>query len=368
MASKRDYYDILSVDRDADDGKIKKAYRTLAKQYHPDLNPGDVQAEEKFKEASEAYEVLKDPQKRATYNQFGHDGLKNQGYQGFHNMEDVFSSFGDVFESFFGFGGGSRGRGQGGPRKGADLEVRMQITLEDAYKGVNQTFDVELEQDCQPCEGSGCEPGYDAITCKTCQGFGQVQQNRGFISVATTCPTCRGAGKEIEKKCKTCVGRGRAKTKEKIDVTVPAGVNSGMHLRVSGKGHGGSKGGPAGDLYVLMDVQDHASFVRQDQHLFSTVNVGMAQASLGCKVHVDTLEGTQEIEVPKGTQNGEQIILSQAGMPSLRGGPKGDHHVEVNVLIPKRLSSKQEELLRTFAQESGENVAEPKKGFFGGKK
>lgn len=366
MAAKRDYYDILSVDRGADGGAIKKAYRTLAKKYHPDLNPGDTQAEESFKEASEAYEVLKDPQKRATYDQFGHEGLKNQGFQGFHNMEDVFSTFGDVFESFFGGGGSSRAR-RDGPRKGADLEYHIQIELEDAYQGVKQTFDLQLEKDCQPCEGQGHEPGHPPATCPTCKGYGQVQQNRGFISLASTCPTCRGAGKKIDKPCIGCKGVGRVKGKETIELDIPPGIDTGMHLRVSNKGHGGSKGGPAGDLYVLVEVKEHANFVRQEEHLYSTVNVGMAQASLGCKVHVDTMSGTQDVEIPKGTQNGEQVTLNQAGMPSLRGGRAGNQYVQVNVMIPKRLSSKQEELLRAFAQESGENVSEAKRGFFGKK-
>ncbi|MEZ4819793.1 MAG: molecular chaperone DnaJ [Bdellovibrionota bacterium] len=358
---KRDYYEILSISRSATEIEIKRAYRNLAKQHHPDLNPGDQAAEEKFKEASEAYEVLKDAQKRATYDQFGHDGLKNQGFQGFHNMEDVFSSFGDVFESFF--GGGSRRQRHDGPRQGSDIEFVSEITLEQAYAGTKQQIEVEINQDCGTCDGKGYEPGNEPETCATCQGYGQVQQNRGFISIATTCPSCQGRGKKITHPCRTCHGKARVGKVEKVEINIPAGVDTGMHLRVPGKGHRGSQGGPAGDLYVQVHVQEHAQFARMDDHIYSTVKIGLAQASIGCNVMIETLGGRQEIEISKGAQNGDQIILKGEGLPSIRGGRAGNHYVEVKVLIPKRLSTKQEQLLREFAQESGEKVAEPSSGF-----
>lgn len=361
MSEKRDYYEVLSISKSASEIEIKRAYRILAKKYHPDMNPGDKEAEEKFKEASEAYEVLKDPQKKSTYDQFGHQGLHSQGFQGFSNMEDVFSSFGDVFESFFGFsGGGSR---RNGPRQGADVETSVSISIFEASTGVKKTVSVSRSTDCSTCEGKGHKPGHEPTTCSVCQGYGQVQQNRGFLSIATTCPQCKGKGTVITDPCKSCSGSGRETKKEKVEIEIPAGVESDMHLRISGKGHSGSQGGPAGDLYVGIEIQHHDQFVRQHEHIISTASIGIAQASLGSTVMVDTLEGKQEIEIPKGTQNQDQITLKGKGMPSLRGGRRGNHYVQINVLVPKRLSTQQEELLRAFAKESGEKVCEPSSGF-----
>lgn len=362
MSTQRDYYEILSISKEAGETEIKRAYRNLAKQYHPDLNPGDKEAEEKFKEASEAYEVLKDPQKRATYDQFGHAGLKNQGYQGFHNMEDVFSSFGDIFESFFGFGGGQR-QHRSGPRQGADIEYAVEISLEEAFSGIQKEIEIDISLDCETCEGKGYEPGHEPVTCTTCQGYGQVQQNRGFISIATTCPSCKGRGKIIEHPCKVCHGKGRETQPQQVEINIPAGVDTGMHLRVSGKGHHGSLGGPPGDLYVLVQVAEHEVFTRVENHIYSSAKVGIAQASIGSTMMMETLEGQKEIEIPKGSQNQDQIIIKDAGMPSVQTGRKGNHYVEIKVLVPKRLSTKQEELLREFAQESGEKVCEPSSSF-----
>lgn len=360
MTSKRDYYEILSVSRSATEIEIKKAYRILAKKYHPDLNPNDAEAETNFKEASEAYEVLKDPQKRSTYDRFGHQGLENQGFHGFSNMEDVFSSFGDIFESFFGFG---RSQPRSGPQAGADIESQTTITLVEAANGVKKQIQIEVSKDCHVCEGLGHEKGYTPETCSMCQGYGQVQQNRGFISIATPCPQCRGQGQINKKPCKTCKGSTREIAKEKIDVDIPKGVESGMHVRISHKGHFGSKGGPQGDLYVQVLIEEHPHLVRRKEHIFSFAKIGIAQASLGSKVMVETLEGSKSIEIPRGSQNGDQVVLQNEGMPILGSNRKGNHYVEVKVLVPKRLSTKQEELMREFATESGEKVIEPSSSF-----
>lgn len=352
--SKRDYYEVLGVERTVTETEIKKAYRILAKQHHPDLNPGNDEAVEKFKEAAEAYEVLSDSEKRKIYDQFGHDGLSNRGFSGFSNAQDIFSNFGDIFESFF--GGRSQRQDPNGPRKGADLQQRLSITFEEAVFGVDKEIDVDREVDCEVCKGSGSEPGHSPTTCKTCQGYGQVQQNHGFISVATTCPTCRGAGRINTNPCKECKGKSRKREKKKVEVSIPPGVDNDMNVRVPNQGHGGNKGGGNGDLYIHLQVKPHAIFQREEDHLYGKIELGMVQATLGSKISVPTLEGKEEVEIERGAQSGDVVTLKGKGVPSLRTKKRGNIYFTVQVLIPKRLTKKQEELLRQFAEESGEKI------------
>ena len=355
--SKRDYYEILSVARTSTEIEIKKSYRDLAKKYHPDLNPGNKEAEDKFKECAEAYEVLMDAEKRSIYDQYGHEGLDRRGmHHGYSNMQDIFSNFGDIFDSFFGFGGGGRSRNPDAPRKGADMQVGLKITFEEAAFGCDKEIEINREAECDACKGSGAKEGTMPTTCPTCQGYGQVQQSRGFLSIATTCPECRGAGRVVKDPCKDCKGHGRIAEKKKVQVSIPAGVDDGMNMRVPNQGHAGLKGGPAGDIYIQLRVQSHATFQREEENLFGKIEIGMVQASLGCKISVPTLEGKEEIEIDKGTQSGDIVTLKGKGIPSLHTKKRGHIFFEIKVLIPKRLSKKQEKLLREFAAESGESI------------
>jgi len=359
--TKRDYYEVLGISRTAAPEEIKKAYRQLAKQYHPDLNPGNGQAEEKFKEAAEAYEVLHDDEKRRIYDQYGHDGLRGRGFEGFSGMEDVFSSFGDLFDSFFGSGFGRRGQ-SGGQHRGANLETYVRISFREAVFGTKKKLNVERDVNCPGCDGSGAEPGNDPETCGTCRGMGQVRQVQGFFSIQTPCPHCRGTGKFIRVPCRKCSGRGRAVERKEIEVSIPGGVDNGVRVRLPGEGEGGYRGGPSGDLFVGLEVEEDTHFRRQEEHLFSVVEIGVAQAALGASVSVETIDGTEEIEIPRGAQAGDVITLKEKGVPRLRRSGRGNHHIEIRVLTPKRLTKKQEELLREFAEESGERVAPPKEG------
>jgi molecular chaperone DnaJ len=355
--AKRDYYEILSVTRTSTEIEIKKSYRDLAKKFHPDLNPGNSEAEEKFKECAEAYEVLMDGEKRAIYDQYGHEGLDRRGmHHGFSDMQDIFSNFGDIFDSFFGGRGGSRSRDPDAARRGADLQVRLEIKFEEAAFGCDKEIEVHREIDCNTCKGTGAEVGHLPTTCPTCQGYGQVQQTRGFFSIATTCPECNGAGRVVKDPCKACKGRSRQAEKKKVSVSIPAGVDDEMNIRVSGQGHGGKNQGPDGDLYILLSVKKHPVFVREEDHLYGKIQLGIAQASLGCKVSVPTLEENEEVTIEKGTQSGDVITLKGKGVASLRTKRRGNIFFEVQVLIPKRLTKKQEELLRQFAEESGEKI------------
>ncbi len=361
--TKRDYYEVLSVSRTATDEEIKRAYRQLAKKYHPDLNPNDKEAEEKFKEGAEAYEALSDPEKRRIYDQYGHAGLEGRGFHGFSGVEDVFSSFGDLFDSFFGFGGRSRGR-RTGPRQGEDLITRLRIPFRDAAFGCSREINVEHELNCSKCGGAGAEPNSEIRTCPTCGGRGQVEHVQGFFSVATTCPRCRGTGRYFAKLCGTCEGRGRFTERKKIEVKIPAGVDQGMRVRLTGEGDGGYHGGPPGDLYVELLVEEDSRFRREAEHLFSQVSIGMVQAVLGANVQVETIDGPQEAEIPRGTQNGDVLTLKEKGIPRLRRGGRGNYYVEIKVEIPRRLTRHQEELLREFATESGEGIHPHKETLF----
>lgn len=356
--SKRDYYEVLSVARDASDGDIKGAYRKAALKFHPDRNPGDSEAEEKFKEASEAYEVLSDAQKRSTYDRFGHQGLHGQGFSGFQDVGDVFSSFGSIFEEFFGFSGGGGGGGRGGRgRRGADLRYDLHLEFEEAVFGVEKTIEFERATSCEVCSGNGCKPGTGAVRCTTCNGIGQVRRNQGFFSVAAPCPTCGGEGQTIEHPCTSCKGRGRKMAHKSISVKVPAGVDNGLRLRVGNEGEAGSGGGGQGDLYVVLHVKDSDRFHRDGLDLIMTQPVSMVQAALGCKVKVKALDAEHQVEIPAGTQYGHRISIPNAGVPHLRGVGRGDLHIEVEVLVPKKLSKEQKEILHKFAEVSGEDVA-----------
>ncbi len=363
MASKRDYYEILGLEKAASDGDVKGAYRKAALKFHPDRNPGDAKAEEAFKEASEAYEVLSDPQKRSTYDRFGHQGLSGQGFQGFQDVGDIFSSFGSIFEEFFGFGGQGGGGGRGRARRGADLRYDLALEFEEAMFGADKEIEFERAAECETCHGERAEAG-GKTTCKSCAGVGQVRRSQGFFSIQTTCPTCRGEGEQITKPCKKCEGRGARLVRKKIAVKIPAGVDTGLRLRVSGEGEGGGGGGPGGDLYVVLHVKDSELFERDGHDLILGRRIGIAQAALGCKIAIPTLEGEKPLEIPAGAQFGQRFTIPGAGVPHLKGMGRGDLHVQLEIAVPKKLSKEQKELLEKFAALSGEEAGGTSPGFF----
>ena len=368
MADKRDYYEVLGLEKSAAAAEIKKAYRKSALKYHPDRNPDDPSAEEKFKEASEAYEVLSDDRKRGLYDQYGHAGLSNAGYQGFSGVEDIFSSFGDIFSDLFGFGGfggfGGGGR-RGGPTQGRHIEQIMQISFKDSAFGVTREVDVHREEPCSVCDGSGAAPGTGPTTCSTCGGVGEViHRQGGLLQIRTTCPACRGAGAKIESPCDTCHGSGRVPESVKVKVEVPAGVERGMRIRFAGKGLPGSHGGPSGDLYMVLDVSGHELFDRQGNDVICQIEVGFAQAALGAEVEVPTLEGSKVLDVPAGTQYGDVLRFRGEGIPRLRGGGRGDQLMQILVKVPERLTQRQRELLEEFAEIEGSEVRRGKGGAF----
>jgi molecular chaperone DnaJ len=360
MSQSRDFYTILGVSKDSDADTIKKAYRRLAMQFHPDKNPGNSEAEEKFKEAASAYEVLSNPEKKAQYDRFGHAAYTQQGRggggQGFADMEDIFSQFGDIFGDFFGGGqgGGGRGRSQrNGPRRGADLRYMTEISLKDVIEGLQKEIEFDTESNCETCAGSGADKGAGVKTCNGCGGSGQVLSRQGFFSMATTCPTCAGRGQIIEKPCKTCKGRGRTKQHRKISLTVPAGVDTGTRLRVSNEGEGGYQGGPNGDLYVEISVREDERFERSGNDLYTRLDVDYLQLLLGGVVQVETVTGKEDVDVPRGTQVGDKIRISGQGIPSLRGSRRGDLFCLVGVEFPEKLSKDEEKLLKELAELRG---------------
>ncbi len=351
--TKRCYYEILNVSRSATEEEIKKSYRRLAMQYHPDRNPGNREAEEKFKEAAEAYEVLSDPQKREIYNQYGHEGLSSSGFRGFSGFEDIFSSFGDVFGDIFGFSNG-RGRSRTAARAGADLRYDMQITFMEAAFGLTRDITIEKLERCHECDGSGSAPGTAPEICSRCRGRGQVTQSSGFFSISTTCPNCRGQGQTITHPCKSCRGGGRERVSKTVQIKIPAGVETGSRLRLRGEGEQGDYGGPNGDLYVFIHVQDHEFFQRSDDDIICRVPISFIQASLGDNIEVPTLTGTEKLKIPRGTQTGKIFRLKGKGIAHLRGFGRGDQIIETVVTIPTNLNKRQEELLREFARISSE--------------
>jgi molecular chaperone DnaJ len=347
--TKRDYYEILDIPKTASDEEIKKNYRKIAMQCHPDKNPGDKKAEERFKKAAEAYGVLSDKQKREIYDHYGHEGLSNTGFRGFNGFDDIFTNFGDIFEDVFGFGNArGRGRSRSAARAGADLRYDLKISFLDAAFGLTSTIDLEKLNTCSKCHGSGAAAGSSPETCRTCQGRGQILQSSGFFTISSTCPHCGGHGKVIAKPCGHCRGAGKEKISKSVELKIPAGVETGSRLRLRGEGEVGEQGGPSGDLYVFLHVEDHEYFVRSDYDIICRVPITFVQAALGATIEVTTLEEKEKLKIPHGTQNGKTFRLKGKGIPHIRGYGRGDQIVEVFVQIPTALNKKQEELLREF--------------------
>jgi len=364
----KDYYEILGVSPDASQEEIKKAYRRLARESHPDANPDDPNAEARFKEISEAYRVLRDPESRRQYDQFGKAG-STAGAGGFDPNDfgfgGGFGGFEDIFDAFF--GGGARRR-QAGPMRGPDLEVRLRVEFTEAAFGAERHVEIDREEPCPTCEGTGAKPGTQPRTCAQCSGTGQVRTTQrtplGQFMSTGPCPTCNGSGQIIDELCPECRGRTRVKRRRKIKVKVPAGVESGMRLRVAGEGGPGERGGPPGDLYVRVDVRPHRAFERRGNDVYSTLKISIAEAALGTKRSVDTLDGQQEVKVAAGTQHGATVRLRDKGIPFLRGYGRGDHVVQVEVEIPRDLTDEQKRLLLDFAESRGETIDPPEEGFF----
>jgi molecular chaperone DnaJ len=370
MSQKRDYYEVLGVTRDASQDEIKKAYRKLAVQYHPDKNPGDKAAEEKFKEAANAYEVLSDPSKRKQYDQFGHAGFGGGGFGagGFSNAEEIFENFGSIFEDIFGMGGGKRRKAGGAKRsqKGADLRYDLRISFKESILGTEKKISLQKHVTCGSCHGSGAAKGTSPTNCSTCRGQGQVTMQQGFFAFSTTCPDCRGAGKKITTPCSDCRGSGQQSKSSTITVKIPGGVDTGMRLRVSGEGEAGSHGGSAGDLFVFIDVESHPLFKRKDFDLIYPLKIGIAQAILGSEIKIDAFgDKPHVVEIPPGAQPGQKIVIRGAGVPKLDKTQRayGDLIVEVNVEIPTRVGKEAEEHLRAFAKSVGQHVKDGG-GFF----
>ncbi|MES2921605.1 MAG: molecular chaperone DnaJ [Verrucomicrobiota bacterium] len=372
MAVKRDYYEILEVARDASGDVIKKSYRKLAVKFHPDKNPGDHTAEDKFKELGEAYEALSDPDKRAAYDRFGHAafnggaGAGRSGGGGFHDPMDLFSqvfggAFGGGFEEFFGGGGSRRGSGK---QKGSDLRYDLEISLEEAARGVEKELEIERYVPCEPCGAKGSKGSGGIKACSTCGGRGVVARQAGIFIQQTTCPECRGAGETISDPCTSCKGDGRVQRDSRIKLRIPAGVDTGTRLRSSGNGDSGVRGGAAGDLYVFLHVRDHDVFERDDSDLFCSVPLPFSVAALGGELQVPSLDGQSSIKIPIGTQGGTVFRLREKGMPSLSSGRRGDLNVTVQVEVPTKLNGDQQEKLRAFSESIGEHNSPMQEGFF----
>jgi molecular chaperone DnaJ len=357
---KRDYYEILGISRSATSEEIKQAYRDLAFKYHPDRNPGDEEAEDKFKEASEAYQVLSEPSQRNTYDRFGHEGLRGTGFQGFSdiNMDDIFSGFSDIFDDFFGFGRKSSRRR--GAARGNDIQYEMSITLENAYTGNKRELDIAHHKRCPECRGSGARADSSPETCPRCHGRGQVRVSQGFFSISSTCSQCHGQGTVITDPCPACKGSRLVRETRKISVQIPPGVDSGTYLRISGEGDDGLAGAPPGDLYVIINVKQHDIFHREGNHLIMELPLSFTQAALGDKVEVPTLNGNEKIKIPSGTQSGHIFHLRGRGMPSLRGHRHGDLIIQAKIDVPTKLNARQKELLMEFARASGEDINDKK--------
>ena len=361
--AKRDYYEVLGIAKGADAAAIKKAYRQKAKELHPDRNADDPTAEAKFKEANEAYEVLKDENKKAAYDRYGHaafeNGMGGGGQRPGGGHGDFGSAFSDVFDDLFGdFMGGGRGGGgrRGGAQRGNDLRYNLRINLEDAYAGLKKTITVPTAVGCDSCNGTGAEGGSEPQTCPTCAGMGKVRAQQGFFTVERTCPTCSGMGQTIKNPCKSCHGQGRTEKEKSLSVNIPAGVETGTRIRLAGEGEAGMRGGPTGDLYIFIEVNDHALFEREASNLFCRVPVSMATAALGGEIEVPTIDGGRSrVKVPEGSQSGRQMRLRGKGMPALRGGGSGDMFIELAVETPVKLTARQRELLKEFDELSEDN-------------
>ena len=349
--AKRDYYQVLNVDKSANSEEIKKAYRKCALAHHPDRNPGDKKAEESFREASEAYQILSDPQKRQVYDQYGHEGLNASGGGGFSGgFGDIFE---DIFEDFF---GGNSGRGRQRPQRGDDLRVDVSISFEEAAFGVEKNINVNREETCSTCKGEGAKPGTSKTTCAVCKGSGQVLASSGFFSIARPCHRCGGRGSSIEHPCVSCEGSGRIAIDRKIQIKIPAGVDNGLRLRMSGEGEAGVRGGPRGDLYIDIHVAPHEIFTRDQMNILCEVPISFVQAALGAEIEVPTLLGKTTLKISAGTQTGKIFKLKGKGITALNGKDIGDEEVKVVVETPPHLSDKQKDLLRQFASGSGEKI------------
>mgnify|MGYP005767627345 FL=1 len=367
MSTKRDYYEVLGVDRNVDDQALKKAYRKLAMKYHPDRNPDNKGAEEKFKEVNEAYEVLSDAEKRRRYDQFGHDGVNGQfggGSQGFGGgfggFEDIFGDiFGDVF-------GGQRTRRRG-PERGQDIKQRVTISFEDAAFGKKIEIKLNRTEECSECHGSGAKAGTGKKTCPTCNGTGEVRTVQrtpfGNIQSSRTCSTCNGEGEIIETPCPKCHGKGHTRKVKTIEVDIPAGIDDGQMIKLSGQGEIGKKGGPRGDLYIVVSIKEHPLFTRDGFDVYFEMPITFVQATLGDEIEVPTIDGKVKYTIPEGTQSGTTFRLRDKGIPRLRGNSRGDQYIKITVEIPKKLNEKQKDILREFAKECGEEVHEKKKSF-----
>ncbi len=363
-SSKRDYYEVLGVERSISTKELARAYRKLAIKYHPDSNPNDDEAIAKFKEAAEAYEVLSDEQKRARYDQYGHAGVGQNAGQGFQDVGDIFEAFGDIFggtifEDFFG-GGRSRSR----VRRGADIRCDVTLDLEEAASGTRKQVSLTRHESCGTCGGSGAKKGSEPRVCNKCRGHGQVVQATGILRVQTTCPQCRGSGKVISSPCGDCDGSGALPREVLLDVTIPAGVDDGMRVRLAGEGQASPDGGPSGDAYCFIQVRQHSMFRREGSELILQVPLSYSQATLGTEIEIPTLSGRRTLKVPNGTQSGEVFQLRGEGMPDPRSGIKGDLLVQTFIEIPKKVNAKQEELLRKLAELDEEHVTPHRKSFF----
>ncbi len=365
--AKRDYYEVLGINKNASPDQIKAAYRKLAVKFHPDKNPGNKNAEDKFKEASEAYGILSDQEKKQNYDNFGHAAFENGGGRqgGFGGFSGA--DFSDIFEDFFGdFGGGGRTRSRkSNNNRGSDLRYDLSITLEEAYTGKKENIKFSTTEKCNSCKGNGSQPGYSPDRCSMCGGSGRVRSNQGFFTVQQTCPQCAGNGEEITNPCNDCNGRGNRQTSKKLSVTIPKGVDDGTRIRLAGKGEAGSRGGSTGDLYLFINVKSHEIFKRADENLFFEYPVSMADAALGTTIEIPTIDGGKaKIKIPDGTQNGKQLRLKGKGMPYMRGSGNGDLYVQINTEVPVSLNREQKDLLEKFRKIENEKSNPTIKQFF----
>ena len=362
--AKRDYYDVLGVKRGASADEIKKAYRSKAKMLHPDRNKDKPETEAQFKEVNEAYDVLKDDNRKAAYDRYGHaafeGGMGGGGPRGGQGQGDFASAFSDVFEDLFGdFMGGQRGGGRNRAQRGSDLRYNLRVTLEEAFRGMQKSINVPTSVSCDVCSGTGAEGGAQPQTCPTCSGMGKVRAQQGFFTVERSCPTCGGLGQTIKNPCKTCHGAGRIEKERTLSVNIPAGVETGTRIRMAGEGEAGLRGGPSGDLYIFIEVREHALFQREGVNLYCRIPVSVTTAALGGEVEVPTIDGGRSrVKIPAGSQTGKQMRLRSKGMPALRGGGSGDMLIEISVETPVNLTSRQRELLREFERLGEDNNPE----------